>query len=192
MASPSSTLLACCVTLGKCLPFLNLDGLLLSHVTQRPVLVGGWGGWRSRWLPPALGLAHSRRSTEARALFQGFPVRADYVHGIHTVKINMNSSGPGLRGSQGEAGSPACVCSGQEQKFPCEVAPTPASLLEPAGMGGRAGGGGPAKSSPRAQLPVKTQSPSPAQAHPNTHPHPPGVAQVGEGPLNSGALGAES
>ena len=102
----------------------------------------------------------------------------------------MNSSGPGLRGSQGEARSPAWVCSGQEQKFPCEVAPTPASLLEPAGIGGWAGGGGPAKSSPRAQLPVKTQPPSRAQAHPNTHT--PEGAQVGEGPPNSGALGAES
>lgn len=70
---------------------------------------------------------------------QGFPVRDDYLHGIHAVKINMNSSGPGLRGSQGEAQSPAPVCSEQEQKFPCEVAPTPASPLEPAGMGVGAG-----------------------------------------------------
>lgn len=46
----------------------------------------------------------------------------------------MNSSGPGLRGSQGEARSPACVCSGQEQKFPCKVAPTPPPPpLQPSG-----------------------------------------------------------
>lgn len=51
----------------------------------------------------------------------------------------MNSSGPGLCGSEGEAQSPACACSKEEQKFPCEVAPTPASLLEPAAWGG--GGG---------------------------------------------------
>lgn len=74
----------------------------------------------------------------------------------------MNSSGPGLRGSQGEARSPARVCSRQEQKFPCEVAPTPASLLEPAGMGVGDGGG-------QAWSVVSSaacQNPAPDQHHP--------------------------
>lgn len=65
---------------------------------------------------------------------QGFPVWRDNLHGIHAVKINMNSSGPSLRGSQREARSPAHVCSRQEQTFPCEL-DSPHSLLRPAGMG---------------------------------------------------------
>lgn len=85
----------------------------------------------------------------------------------------MNSSGPGLRGSQGEAGSPACVCSGQEQKFPCEVAPTPASLLEPAGMGRREG--------PSLQPVSPAARQNPASLPPKPIMTPPGL-QAGEGP----------
>lgn len=111
---------------------------------------------------------------------QSVSVKDDYLHGIYTVKINMNSSGPSRCGSQGEARSPACVCSGQEQKFPCEVAPTPASPLEPAGM--RRWGGGQGYSpvnSAACQKPAHS-CPTPSQLH-----------QAKAGPPSSGAPGAE-
>lgn len=69
---------------------------------------------------------------------QGFLVWGDYLHGIHAVKINMNSSGPSLCGSQREAGFPSPVSVlGKNKRFPVSLTP-PHWLLQPAGMeGGR-------------------------------------------------------
>lgn len=53
----SSSLLACCVTLG--------ERFTLSELSVR--------GWESHWLRSVPNLAHSRCSTEAGALFPGFP-----------------------------------------------------------------------------------------------------------------------
>lgn len=95
------------------------------------------------------------------------------------MKINMNSSGPGLRGSQGEARSPACVCSGQEQKFPCEVAPLPDSPPHPrfpsgASWGGRRGEG--QACSLVSSAACQTQPPS--SPAPSQHPSSPRPRQV--------------
>lgn len=68
------------------------------------------------------------------------------------MKINMNSSGPSLCGSQREAGSPARVCSRQEQTFPCKL-DSPHWLLQPAGMEGEGRGRLKAVSSAASQNP---------------------------------------
>lgn len=143
------------------------------------------------WLPPILGPAHSRCSLEAKPSSQGVPVRDDDLHGIHAVKINMNSSGPSLRGSQGEAGSPACVCSGQEQKFPCEVAPPPPTPPLPfwSQLGWEAGVG----RGPGLQPGELSCLSNPASLQPSPIPTPPlPQAKAGEGPPNQVPQGQEA
>lgn len=114
---PHSSLLTCCVTSGE------------RFILPSEVCVGNPTG---SWLSLALHIVGAPWRLEPSS--QGFPVWGDYLHGIHAVKINMNSSGPSLRGSQREARSPAHVCCRQEQTFPCKL-DSPHSLQQPAGMG---------------------------------------------------------